>query len=213
MGAGPIGRPSMVGHLAERCPMPPMGHFSLTTNREARRALSGTPRAVGPFFFPCGWSRGQPSFMPADCGTRRARRLRLRPQPCRPRPGTASVGACRQLFADAAAAGFEPCGAEGTTTGQAREPPATSSHVPTACYACPRASIRKCARRLPEGGNTPVILPSGSPGGDLRASEITPLLQELGRAVGFASDRSSPLYAAAARGCGISCRNLRRRGG
>ena len=53
---------------------------------------------------------------------------------------------------------------------------------------CPPAGVDPEMRApTPEGGNTPVIPPPGSPGGDpYSAAEITPFLQQLGRAVGFA---------------------------
>ena len=106
--------------------------------------------------------------MPADGGARR--RDRAGPAGAGNAAGpdrAAGAGARRQLRADAAAAAIRARAApEGTTTGQAREPLgdklARSDGV-----LCPPAGVDPEMRApTPEGGNTPVIPPPGSPGGD-----------------------------------------------
>ena len=105
--------------------------------------------------------------MPADCGARDSERAG--PACAHNTAGpdrTATGGACRQLFADAAAADPSHAAPEGTTTGQSREPLgdklARSDGV-----LCPPAGVDPEMRApTPERGNTPVIPPPGSPGGD-----------------------------------------------
>ena len=55
---------------------------------------------------------------------------------------------------------------QGTTTGQSTSRWATNWRNPTACCVRPRASIPQMRAPTPDAGNTPVIPPPGSPGGD-----------------------------------------------
>ena len=101
--------------LAERRQMPPMGIFADPFLQIVKRAalLSGTPARSGRFSS----HADEPvslTFMPADCGARDGERAGPAGAYNAAGPDrTATAGACRRLFADAAAAGSEPCGAGG----------------------------------------------------------------------------------------------------
>ena len=148
------------------CPFSGRRYTQAPTNREARRAFERNSRAVGPFS-PHADEPVSLSFMPADCGARDSGRagppaLTTPPAQTAP-PQPARVADCSPMPRPQDPSHTAP---EGTTTGQSREPLgdklARSDGV-----LCPPAGVDPEMRApTPEGGNTPVIPPPGSPGSD-----------------------------------------------